>query len=343
MLFPGLVLNVVKMQLPIVRYDRLMAGDEQELEVLSRASRDFGFFRLEDVPELQESLLTETLKAIEDFFALPVDIKMGVKRTDANPFGYNDAELTKQRKDWKEIFDIGPERCEGDSETGTNQWPENDKLPNFKKQMQSYFEICSVVSKELLRKLAVGLGADQSTSDSVVATYAQHTSYLRLNHYPVCDSAAPENTPTNFKKEEWGDLAVGRHTDAGGVTILLMDGVRGLQMERNDVWTTIDFKRHDLIINIGDMIQVLSNDIYIAPQHRVIASATQERFSAPFFLNPSWESVITPLPCCIDKDKKKANYRPLPWKEFRSLRALGDYKDAGEEVQIAHYKYDTVA
>jgi isopenicillin N synthase-like dioxygenase len=210
--------------------------------------------------------------------------------------------------------------------------------------MQSYFEICSVVSKELLRKLAEGLGADEATSDGVVVAYDQHTSYLRLNHYPVCGSAAPENTPTIFNKEEWGDLAVGRHTDAGGVTILLMDGVRGLQMERNDVWTTIEFKRHDLIVNIGDMIQVLSNDNYIAPQHRVIASATQERFSAPFFLNPSWESVITPLPCCSDdKENKQGKYRPLPWKEFRSLRALGDYKDAGEEVQIAHYKYSTSA
>ena len=317
-----------------------MGNDVHELEVLSAASRQFGFFRLHNVPALSNEVLRVTLQESEGFFRLPMEGKMSVKRTEANPLGYNDAEMTKQRKDWKEIFDIGPER-DSDETAGMNQWPTvNGRLPQFKQTMQSYFRICTLVSKDLLSMLAKGLGADKDTCASVLATYEDHTSYLRLNHYPTCATAAPENTPTIFEKEAWGDLAVGRHTDAGGVTILLMDGIRGLQMERNDVWTTIDCNRHDLIVNIGDMIQVLSNDIYIAPQHRVCASATNERFSAPFFLNPSWASVITPLPCCVADDKIAANYRPLPWREFRSLRALGDYKDAGEEIQISRYKVD---
>jgi isopenicillin N synthase-like dioxygenase len=81
---------------------------------------------------------------------------------------------------------------------------------------------------------------------------------------------------------------------------------------------------------------VWSNDRYRAALHRVRASAGTERFSAPFFLNPSFEARYEPLPTMIDVEHP-ARYRAIPWGEFRMRRAAGDYADVGEEVQIHHY------
>lgn len=80
---------------------------------------------------------------------------------------------------------------------------------------------------------------------------------------------------------------------------------------------------------------MLSNDQFVAPQHRVRVSRDAPRYSIPFFFNPSPTAVIEPLPGLLGSDA--AHYRPIPWAEFRYKRFLGDYADHGEEVQITHY------
>ena len=91
-----------------------------------------------------------------------------------------------------------------------------------------------------------------------------------------------------------------------------------------------------LIINIGDVIQVWSNDRYRAPLHRVLANTTQSRYSAPFFLNPGYDTVYAPLAGALDGARPR--YRPINWGEFRAGRAAGDYADLGEEIQISDFR-----
>ena len=91
------------------------------------------------------------------------------------------------------------------------------------------------------------------------------------------------------------------------------------------------------MINIGDMVQVWSNDEYFAALHRVIASTEKPRFSIPFFLSPPYRLNYAPLPTMVSKDRP-AQYREINWGEFRARRAEGDYADHGEEVQIEHYR-----
>ena len=80
----------------------------------------------------------------------------------------------------------------------------------------------------------------------------------------------------------------------------------------------------------------MSNDLYRAPLHRVLAMTEHERYSAPFFYNPSYRAAIAPLPG-VARRRGGARYRPIPWAEFRRLRAEGDYGDYGREVQIGDY------
>jgi isopenicillin N synthase-like dioxygenase len=62
-----------------------------------------------------------------------------------------------------------------------------------------------------------------------------------------------------------------------------------------------------------------------------------DRYSVPFFLNPSYDTQYAPLPTTVTS-RQPARYRPISWREFRRLRSAGDYADLGEEVQIAHYR-----
>lgn len=100
---------------------------------------------------------------------------------------------------------------------------------------------------------------------------------------------------------------------------------------------TVEPRPDTLVINIGDIVQVRSNDKYIAPVHRVLASESKQRYSFPFFLNPTHTENYEPLNSTISA-VTPVKYRAINWGEFRNRRAAGDYADLGEEVQISHYR-----
>jgi isopenicillin N synthase-like dioxygenase len=103
-----------------------------------------------------------------------------------------------------------------------------------------------------------------------------------------------------------------------------------------DQWRLVEPREDALVVNIGDIVQVWSNDRYQAALHRGLVSAEAERFSAPFFFNPAYSAVYAPLPSTVDA-RQPARYRPIQWGEFRARRAAGDYADHGQYVQISHY------
>ena len=158
----------------------------------------------------------------------------------------------------------------------------------------------------------------------------RHSSFLRLNYYPTCDDPAPAETPLGGP----GNFGINHHTDAGAITVLLQDDQPGLQVYRANTWTLVEPRPDALVVNIGDIVQVWSNDRYPAALHRVIANR-DERYSAPFFFNPAPEAMYAPL-----TTSEPPHYRAIQWGEFRANRSAGDYADHGEEVQISHYRID---
>ena len=81
------------------------------------------------------------------------------------------------------------------------------------------------------------------------------------------------------------------------------------------------------------MVQVWSNDEYRAALHRVAAMEELERYSIPFFYNPSYKAQVAPL----EFGTNRRRYRAIDWGEFRRRRADGDYANVGKEVQISDY------
>lgn len=294
---------------------------------IANACRDWGFFQVVNhgVPG---ELIDDVWRQIRQFFRLPRSTKESILRTRDNPWGYYNNELTKNRRDKKEVFDYTTQGTDPIYRS-ENRWPESND--SFRATMLAYLAACTDLSLRLLEAFCVGLDLPADYLNKYFEP--AHTGFIRLNHYPVEDplaGAATEELPD-------ADLGVHHHTDAGALTILLQDEVGGLQVHRNDCWHEIPPVEGGFVINTGDMMQVWSNDTYQAAMHRVRAMDSSDRYSIPFFFNPSAETRVSPLPTVISVSRPSA-YRTINWAEFRGQRTDGDYADYGAEVQISQYR-----
>ncbi|HEY0438316.1 MAG TPA: 2-oxoglutarate and iron-dependent oxygenase domain-containing protein, partial [Phenylobacterium sp.] len=118
-----------------------LSGAPAEVEAaVAQACSEWGFFHLVG-HGLEPALIERTLDEARAFFAAPAEAKRALARNRDNPWGYNDRELTKQRRDKKQIFDIGPDaaalKVEGDVFSGQTPWP--DWQPGLKPAMRAWF------------------------------------------------------------------------------------------------------------------------------------------------------------------------------------------------------------
>ncbi|CAD7695450.1 unnamed protein product [Ostreobium quekettii] len=295
------------------------AAVESAVAQVGAACREWGFFQAvgHGVPD---ALLARFNAQARAFFSAPASVKRAVFRSADNPRGYFDDELTKRRRDWKEGFDYGGP--EGNPVDGENRWPDPDALPRFRETLTQYFDAMVGLASALTAAVARSLGLDPGALAGALGR--RHASLLRLNHYPECPN--PE-----------GNLGVSPHKDVGMLTLLLQDDVGGLQVEHGGEWVDIPPIEGAYVVNVGDMMQVFSNDAICSPVHRVVPPREGSRYSAPFFYNPAHDTVCEPIASVADP-KATVLYRPFTWAEFIGKRLAGNLEDLGEEVQIAHYR-----
>lgn len=317
--------------------NRFPVGHDGIVTQISKACSQWGFFHVVNhgiSPQLIQRVWHETHR----FFSLPRKDKLKLLRSKENPRGYYDRELTKNTRDLKEVFDFGrmprPELADShpdnrDIINGCNLWPGD--LPGFKATMLAYFRACENLGMRLLELFCLGL---DSPVDTLYADFKpDHTSFVRLNYYPLQDPLAAEEAA---EVTGLGDMALHHHSDAGALTILLQDEVGGLQVYAKDRWWGVEPVEGGLVINTADMMQVWSNDRYRAPLHRVMPTKDKPRYSIPFFFNPSYATDCAPLESLTKEDGP--HYRPVNWGSFRQLRTDGDYADYGKEVQLDQYR-----
>lgn len=300
---------------PVVDINRLASSET--LEALDYACREWGFFQVVNhgIPrDVVEAVFGEA----RNFFHQPMAVKRTIVRTKETPFGFYDRELTKNVRDLKQVYDYGPE-YDG---VIRPQWPAG--MSGFKNAVIAHYRHCEQLGHRLLTAISTNLGMAPGYMSSLFG--ANHSSFLRLNYYPLSPGAGSR-----------GSLGVGQHTDAGALTLLVQDGQPGLEVFHGGGWHVVEPLKDAVVINIGDIVQVWSNDRYRAALHRVLASVDRERFSIPFFMNPAYRVNYAPLPATVSRERP-ARYREINWGEFRKLRADGDYADYGEEVQISQYR-----
>ena len=291
---------------------------------IDEACRDWGFFQIVG-HGIDESAMAALRREMRAFFALPLSAKHAIMRTAENPWGFYDRELTKHTRDWKQIYDYGPP----DGAALVPQLPR--ERPEFEGTIARFYAECDGLALQLMEVIAGNLGMPRNALTPCFRP--GHTSFLRLNYYPPCPAPA---RPAGLSMAREGHLGVNQHTDAGALTLLLQDEQPGLEVFHENEWHLVEPRRDALVVNIGDIVQVWSNDRYTAALHRGLVSAEAERFSAPFFFNPAYSTQYAPLPSTVDA-RHPPRYRPIHWGEFRARRAAGDYADHGEYHSIGHY------
>ncbi|VVA15240.1 PREDICTED: DMR6-LIKE OXYGENASE [Prunus dulcis] len=326
--------NPVADEIPIIDLSVLSSPDETRKVVseIGHACKNWGFFQV-----INHGVPLELARKIEEvaktFFELPAEEKKKVKRDMVNALGYHDGENTKNVRDWKEVFDFlvedetlvpaSPEPDDKELRKLTNQWPQYP--PEFREVCQEYVRAVEKLAYKLLGLIALGLDQPENRFNDYFKD--QQTSLVRFNHYPPCPF--PHLA-----------LGVGHHKDAGALTVLAQDDVGGLEVKRKSdgEWIPVTPTPNAYIINVGDIVQVWSNDKYESVEHRVVVNSEKERFSVPFFFFPAHHVMVKPLEELLS-DENPAKYREYNWGKFYATRNRSDFKKQEvENIQIHHFR-----
>lgn len=302
-----------------------------ETAALDAACRDHGFFLL--AGHGLDDLIERTFSEGQQFFDADRSVKESVRRTQEISLGYFDRELTKRRRDHKEVFDYVDPYRGGDR--NPNQWPPASKAEFqhavFRQTMVEFFDEFAKLAARTTALVLETLGLESQTIEGEKGS--RLSSAVRLNHYNIGD---PVPVDERDGLAELGETALGYHTDPGVLTLLLQDEVGGLQAESAEHgWIDVEPRPGTIVVNLADSLQVWSNDQYRAAVHRVLPMTTQTRMSIPFFYNPPTDAVVEPIAELVDGPER---YRPFTWRDFMSARNADNFEDLGEaDTQIADY------
>jgi isopenicillin N synthase-like dioxygenase len=268
-----------------------------------------------------DSMFDITLK----FFAMSDEEKMAlhIRHSDValrgyiEPFGEN-TDPGKTR-DLKECIDLGPERATIEGPFfGPNPWP--SQMPAFQSIVYEYHQRMVVLATKMLQGIAISLDLPETFFEKLMTN---PISILRLLHYPPQNGYVAEDI-----------IGIGAHTDYGNLTILAQDEVGGLQvMNRDGEWIQGTPIPGTFVINIGDLIQRLTNNVYLANMHRVVNTSGRERYSIPFFIDADYTAVIEPLASCIS-DANPCRYTPVTC----GVHKFGRFVDSYEHLKGTTYK-----
>ncbi len=288
----------------------------KEAKKLGDACRDVGFFVVKNhgisATEMQDLFQLSKL-----FFAQTVDDKDSISiEGSLNHRGYGrigteQLDPTKTA-DFKETFDMArnlseahPSVLAGDSFYGPNQYP---NMQGFQSVVEQYYSNITQTGLNLLAIMAVSLNLPITYFDRL---FDNHTSVLRMIHYP--------------KVDRQGCVSAGEHTDYGCLTLLAQDDSGGLQVKpRGQDWIAIPYVADTLVVNIGDLMQRWTNDVYQSTPHRVIPPLGKDRYSIPFFLEPNTKTLVECIPSCLAQDKP-CHYPPIFSDEWISSKFNATY------------------
>jgi isopenicillin N synthase-like dioxygenase len=257
-------------------------------ERLRAICHHIGFFRVVD-HGIDRPFLHDYVAALRAFFALPEATKARIDKSRSPWFrGWErvGAELTDARVDHREQVDVWtelPSREPGVEPgylrlEGPNQWLDEDDLPGFRGLVERFQLEMGVLADQLMAAMSVGLGLAPEHLEERFGT--DRMSLVKLIHYPP--------TPP-------GEAGVNPHHDTGFLTLLWQDGVSGLQVQnqRGD-WIDVPVDDDAIIVNLGEMLQSMTGNYFVATTHRVVAS--EERYSSAYFHGPELTTSLTPLP-----------------------------------------------
>lgn len=253
----------------------------QVVQALDRACKEVGFLYIQG-EQFQPELFNNLKKIAETYFAQDENQKMqnyiGLSKNHSGYVPIGEEQFKANVYDLKEAYDINYDYQEIENRRpllGPTQWP-ND--PQFKEQVLTYYQHIKAIGHQLFKAFALALELEEDYFDS----HLKHApSQLRLIHYPFNPNA----------EDQFG---IGAHTDYECFT-LLFPTAEGLQvLDKQGEWIDIPLIENTMVMNIGDMMEILSNGRYLATKHRV-KRVKQERYSFPLFFSCDYDYIIQPI------------------------------------------------
>jgi isopenicillin N synthase-like dioxygenase len=270
----------------------------------------YGFAVISD-HGIPADLIARAEEKARAFFALPEEVKRsyhiagGGGARGYTPFGIETAKGATEH-DLKEFWHVGRELPEGHpfgEVMAPNVWPK--EVESFRDTFLEIFAAFDKAGLRILEAIARHLGL---APDYFEDTVRDGNSVLRLLHYPPVSPDAP-------------GVRAGAHEDINTITLLLGAEEAGLQLlDRDGQWLPVAPKEGELVVNVGDMLQRLTNNVLKSTSHRVVNPPPERRgrsrYSMPFFLHFRPDFLIETLPDCVSEKRPDIYPEPITSHDF---------------------------
>ncbi|WCJ27339.1 2-oxoglutarate (2OG) and Fe(II)-dependent oxygenase superfamily protein [Euphorbia peplus] len=273
-------------QVPLIDMDRLSSQEFKnlELENLHQACKDWGFFQLIN-HGVSGSLLEKVKMEIQEFFDLPMDEKKKYWQKPGEMEGFRQAFVMseEQKLDWADAF------CMITLPRNLRKPYLFPKLPlPFRDLLEAYLGELENLALKILSLMETVL---EMETEELKDIFKEGYQQMRMNYYPPCPQ--PELV-----------MGLNHHTDVGGLTIVLqVNEVEGLQIKKDGKWIPIKPFPDAFIINLGDMLEIVTNGIYKSTEHRATVNLVKERISVATFHSPRLDREIGPATSLLSSER----------------------------------------
>lgn len=309
--------------IPVVDLADFLSGNAEKkqafVNALGKAYETVGFVSVKN-HGIPDELIKKLYEEVQRFFSLPLQIKRAYEieglagQRGYTSFGKEHAKGS-EAPDLKEFFQFGQTIENG--QPASEEYPENvsvKEIPEFKNTLYAVYRNFEKSGKALLSAIALYLNLPENYFDEYIEN---GNSILRCIHYPPITQE-----PASAIRSE-------QHEDINLITLLVGASADGLQiLTRQGDWVGVTSLPEQIVVNVGDMLQRLTNNKLKSTTHRVVNPPRElwhtSRFSMPFFLHPRSEMSLACLGGCIDESHPEA-YTDITAGEYLNerLREIG--------------------
>ncbi|PON54609.1 Oxoglutarate/iron-dependent dioxygenase [Parasponia andersonii] len=284
--------------IPVVDLHRLSTADsaDSELQKLHSACREWGFFQVVH-HGISTSLLEKFRTEVKNFFKLPYEEKKILWQQPDNHEGFGQLFVVseEQKLDWSDMFYI-------------TTLPINLRISQlFKKLPSELRDTLEAYSMEVKKLAMVILGhmakALKMDGEEMRELFGDGVQSMRMNYYPPCPQP---------------DMAIGftPHSDADALTILFqLNETEGLQIRKDGRWVPVKPLPNAFVVNLGDIMEIVSNGIYRSIEHRATVNSSKERLSVATFYSSKLDSELGPARSIIGP-QNPAIFRRVPIEKY---------------------------
>ncbi|RDX96308.1 Protein SRG1, partial [Mucuna pruriens] len=271
-----------RLQIPVIDMHNLLSVESgtSELAKLHLASKEWGFFQLIN-HGVSSSLLDKIKLEIQDFFNLPMLEKKIFWQTSQHMEGFGQAFVVSedQKLDWADMFYM-------------TTLPAHSRMPHlfpqlplpFRDTLELYSHKMKILAMIIIGHMVKALKIEEK---EVRELFEDGIQMMRMNYYPP--SPQPEKV-----------IGLTNHSDSVGLTILLQtNDVEGLQIRKDGMWIPVKPLPNAFVVNVGDILEIITNGIYRSIEHRAIVNSKKERLSIATFYSPRQDGVVGPASSLI--------------------------------------------